>query len=202
MKIESFNEVRELLGEPNKNLDKKIYPHLNSRMVAFIQRSPLLFISTVDEEGYPTISPKGDEPGFTLVENVSTLYIPERKGNKLAFSFKNILKGSKVALLFVVPGTNEVLRVHGKGSLINDGELNKRLSSKSQNAILVTKLDVVSCYFHCGKAFLRSKLFSDDLQMIDMKISFGLELSDNGGLDKSESQLFDEGVKSRYKTDL
>lgn len=60
-----------------------------------------------------------------------TCLIPERKGNKLAFSFANILNGSKIALLFVVPGTNEILRVHGVGSLVIDANLNKALASKS-----------------------------------------------------------------------
>lgn len=202
MNIDSFEQVRSLLGEPAKGLERKIYSYLNPRMINFIRHSPLLFISTVDRDGFPTISPRGDHPGFALVENESTLYIPERKGNKLAFSFANILSGSKLALLFVVPGTNEILRVHGVGSLVNDADLNKSLASQSQDALLATKVEVVNCYFHCGKAFLRSGLFSEGLELQDMKISFGLELSENGGLDKSESEGFDAGVHSRYQTDL
>lgn len=200
--ISTFDEVREILGSPNANLEKKIYRYLNPRMVRFIEHSPLVFISTIDSEGFPTISPKGDHPGFVKVEGTSTLYLPERKGNKLAFSFQNILQGSKAALLFIVPGTHEVLRVQGGCELLNDTEINRQLASHSHDALLVNRFTVDTCYFHCGKALLRSQLFSPDLVLEDMQISFGLELSDNGGFDRCEADAFDLGVKGRYRTDL
>ncbi len=190
------------MGTPNPVLNKKIYSALNSRMVAFIEHSPLAFIASVDSDGFPTISPKGDAPGFILVEDKNTLLIPERKGNKLAFTFENILSGSKLAVLFVVPGTNEVLRVQGSAELYNDPVLNRKCASASQEALLVTRLQVDHAYFHCGKAFLRSKLFSNELQLQDMKISFGKELLENNAFGDAEAAQFDDGVKDRYKTDL
>jgi len=202
MEIKSEEELRNILGTPNPVLEKKIYSYLNSRMISFIENSPLMFVATVDQDGFPTISPKGDSPGFVKVNDTNTLLIPERKGNKLAYTFKNILRGSKVAVLFVVPGTNEILRVHGNAVLINDSVINSELKSASHSAILATRLDVANCYFHCGKAFLRSKIFSDELQLKDMGISFGQELSENTAFDGSEAIAFDQGVKSRYKTDL
>ncbi|WP_439135807.1 pyridoxamine 5'-phosphate oxidase family protein [Pseudomaricurvus sp.] len=202
MKIETLDELRSILGAPNPVLEKKIYTYLNPRMLDFIQHAPLVLISTVDSDGVPTISPKGDHPGFVVTEGNSKLQIPERKGNKLAYSLANILNGSKVALLFIVPGTHEVLRVQGQGELINDPELNQKLASGTQKALLATQVSVDSCYFHCGKALLRSKLFSSDIELRDMNISFGLELSDNGGLDASDTEKFDNGVRNRYQTDL
>lgn len=202
MKVNTFEEVRSLLGNPSPTIERKIYKILNTRMIKFIDSSPLLFIASVDERGFPTISPKGDGPGFVRVDDSSTLLIPERKGNKMAITFQNILSGSKVGLLFVVPGTNEILRVHGAAELIVDKSLNRALASESQNAILVTKFTVDHCYFHCGKAFLRSHLFAKDLSLKDMNVSLGRELAGNGALDEAAVDEFDKGVKSRYQTDF
>ncbi len=202
MIIQSLEEIRRIIGTPNPILDKKIYRYLNPRMERFIEHSPVVFIATVDVDGFPTISPKGDAAGFVKIEDAETLLIPERKGNKLAYTFQNILAGSKVALLFVVPGTNEVLRVHGTAVIEWDESLNARLASESHDALVVTRLTVNSCYFHCGKAFLRSRLFSKDTVLRDMGVSFGEELARNAALETEQVQDFDEGVVNRYKTDL
>lgn len=201
-RITNIDDVQGILGSPKPNLHKKIYNHLNGQMQQFIRHAPLLFISTVDESGFPTISPKGDGPGFVMIEDKQHLLIPERKGNKLAVTFRNILNGSKMGLLLVVPGTNEVLRVQGSAELLADDALNQTLASQSQDALLVTRVSIDHCYFHCGKAFLRSQLFSDTLEKTDMKISFGAELAGNSGLEPEGIQGFDEGVKTRYETDL
>lgn len=202
MEIKEFSKVREILGEPNPATKNKIYSFLNPRMINFINHSPLVFISTIDSDGFPTISPKGDFPGFVNIQNQNTLLLPERKGNKLAFSYENILNGSKVGILFLVPGTNEVLRVQGSSEVIFDEQLNALLSSQTQKALLIMKIKVSSCYFHCGKALLRSKLWESDKYLETLKISFGQEIAENNGMSSAEIFEFDSGVKSRYETDL
>ncbi|EIO5090098.1 pyridoxamine 5'-phosphate oxidase family protein [Vibrio cholerae] len=82
----SLEEVRQVIGDPNPLASKKIYTTLNSRMQEFIKTSPLLMLSTVDEFGFPTISPKGDIAGFVKVRDANTILLPELRGNKLAFS--------------------------------------------------------------------------------------------------------------------
>jgi uncharacterized protein len=202
MKIETLEQLRGVLGQPNPVIDKKIYPELNPRMQYFVENAPQAFIATVGNDGFPTTSPKGDAPGFIQIEKPSTLLIPERKGNKVAITCRNILAGSKVALLLVVPGTHEVLRIHGSAELIYDAALNERLASRSHSALLVTRVTVENCYFHCGKAFMRSKLFSEELEHKHISISLGEELSGNGAFDAQDAKAFDEGVKTRYQTDL
>ena len=202
MKIKELGKIREILGEPNPATKNKIYNFLNSRMIDFIGHSPLVFISTIDSDGFPTISPKGDAAGFINIPSENILLIPERKGNKLAFSFENILNGSKVGILFIVPGTNEVLRVHGTAEIIFDEQLNSLLSSQTQKALLVMMVSVSSCYFHCGKALLRSKLWDLERSVDGLKISFGQEIAENNGMSSAEISEFDSGVKSRYITDL
>jgi PPOX class probable FMN-dependent enzyme len=200
--LSTFEEVREVVGEPNPVASKKIYSFLNDRMTNFVSLSPIMMLSTVDSDGFPTISPKGDEAGFVKVLDNNTLLIPELRGNKLAFSLSNIVQQNKVALIFLVPGTVESLRVHGTCRLLKGNEICKSLASKSHQALLVMEVKVTNAYFHCGKAFLRSKTWQPDSWSEKLKISFGQEIAENLGETSEFIETLDAGVKERYVTDL
>ncbi|MCE2570368.1 MSMEG_1061 family FMN-dependent PPOX-type flavoprotein [Motilimonas eburnea] len=202
MQLASFDQVRDVLGEPNPLAAKKIYDKLNPRMQAFISTSPLVMLSTVDEMGFPTISPKGDEAGFVKVCDEYTLLLPELRGNNLAFSMQNILTtNNKVGLIFLRPGTMETLRVHGCCRLRNT-EPSDEVAGVTHRALMVLEIAVDSAYFHCGKAFLRSKIWDVNTYLAPMKISFGTEIAENTGKDAAFVEQADAGVKERYKTDL
>lgn len=124
------------------------------------------------------------------------------RGNKLAFSLSNIVKQNKVALIFLVPGTVESLRVHGTCRLLHEDEICKSLGSKSHQALLVMEVKVTNAYFHCGKAFLRSKTWQQDTWPEKQKISFGQEIANNTGENSEFAKTIDDGVKERYVTDL
>lgn len=200
--IDTEEKMRSAIGELNPIASKKIYKELNPRMQNFIKKSPLLMLSSVDEMGFPTISPKGDRPGFVSISNKNTLLIPELRGNKLAFSLSNILKHNKVSLIFMLPGSNETLRIHGECRLLGGEIICKKLASHSHNALLVIELTVLSAYFHCGKAFLRSKIWQPNSWTDPIKISFGQEIAENTGADSSFIEHVDAAVESRYITDL
>jgi len=146
--------------------------------------------------------PKGDAPGFVYIEDDHTLIIPERKGNKLAFTLENILNNPKVGLIFLVPGTCETLRVEGRAELDDDPELCHRLSARGSAALLVTRIKIDAVYFHCAKAFLRSELWKPETWLEQISISFGREISQGGGLEEQKIEEFDAAVRSRYETDL
>lgn len=200
--IEHIDQVREILGSPNPAIFSKIKPQLNGRMIDFIRASPLVMIASVDQDGFPTVSPKGDAPGFVAVRDAQTLLIPERKGNKLAFSFENILLHPKAGLIFVVPGTAETLRVHGQCRIIHDSALGKELASSSQDALLVIEVKISTCYFHCAKPFLRSKAWVPETWGPRLRVSFGEEIFGNAEEQAAEAALLDAAVTSRYETDL
>lgn len=202
MNIQSLDQIRQILGAPNPILKNKIYPALNPQMRTFIQASSFILIATVDRDGFPTISPKGDHAGFVQINDHGDLLIPERKGNKLAFSLDNLLCNPKVAILFVVRDTHEVLRVHGTADIWQDEALNQQLASTTQPALLVTRVQVNHCYFHCGKALLRSQFFDHQTPSDALPISFGQQLADQGALATDEIAAFDAGVQQRYQTDL
>ncbi|AOW84108.1 pyridoxamine 5'-phosphate oxidase family protein [Vibrio cholerae] len=198
----SLEEVRQVIGDPNPLASKKIYTTLNSRMQEFIKTSPLLMLSTVDEFGFPTISPKGDIAGFVKVRDANTILLPELRGNKLAFSLENIVAtNNKVGLIFLRPGTVETLRVHGSCKLL-EGSICDEVTGSTHRALMVLEILVKNAYFHCGKAFLRSKAWDNSTYLEPMKVSFGKEIADNTDADEEFIKTTDSAVQGRYKTDL
>jgi uncharacterized protein len=200
--IKSQEKLRALIGVPSAHVGLKIHTTLNAAARGFIARSPLLLLATCDGDGMPIISPRGDAPGFVAVLDERTLLIPERKGNKLVFSLQNVLGNPKVGLLFLLPGTCETLRVQGSAELTDEPVLCGQLAARGANALLVLKVSVQSCYFHCAKALLRAQLWEHETWPAPIPISFGAEIAQSGGLAPEQVAEFDAGVRARYKTDL
>jgi PPOX class probable FMN-dependent enzyme len=201
-KIENAEALRALLGSPSDLVRQKIHSQLNARAIDFIGKSPMLMLSTADAQGNATVSPKGDPAGFVHVEDEHTLLIPERKGNKLIFSLTNILANPAIGLVFLVPGTCETLRIQGHAELLDDAALCEKVYARGAKALLVIRVRVTECYFHCAKAFLRSELWNPETWPEKITISFGEEIAESGGMERAIIDEFDRGVAGRYKTDL
>ena len=200
--VKTPERLRELIGTPNELVRLKIHSQLNDAARDFITRSPMLFLATSDQNGQPQVSPKGDEAGFVHIENDRSIVIPERKGNKLAFSLENILRNPKVGLIFIVPGTCETLRIEGHAYLDDSAELCAQLSARGSPALLITRVAIDAVYFHCAKAFLRSTLWKADTWNEPIPVSFGREIAQHGALAAEKIEEFDAGVQSRYRSDL
>ena len=201
-RVGTVEALRKIIGSPNEQVPLKIHRELNARAIEFIGKSPLLMLATSDAAGHPTVSPKGDLPGFVQVDDNRTLLIPERKGNKLIFSLTHILENPHVGLIFLVPGTGETLRVQGTAELLDDTARRATLAARGSPALLTMRVTVTECYFHCAKAFLRSDMWKPETWPENMAISFGEEIAERGGLQREAIAEFDIAVGERYKTDL
>ncbi len=201
-RIESSEQLRSLIGEPHPLTQKKVFRALDETALAFIKRSPFIVLSTADAGGNQDASPKGDGPGFVAVENENTMLIPERKGNKLTFGLSNILDNPQVGIIFLVPGTNETLRVNGTAELTNDPALLDRLAARGAPALLAIRVTVKECFFHCAKAFLRSQLWKPETWGEHEQISFGKILAAKVGGDESMAAQIDQSIEHDYKTNL
>lgn len=200
--ITSLEQLRGIVGEPSELTPNKIYPHLNEQAIDFIGRSPFLVMATVDADGMPTASPKGDHPGFVHVQDETTLFMPERKGNRLVVSYQNILATPKVGLIFMLPRCSESLRVSGHAELVSDEALCAKLSARNAPALLLLKVTVTEAYFQCGKAFIRSELWNPDAWPEASRVSFGREIGTRIGKDQAFVEDLDAQVLERYKDSL
>ncbi len=157
--IQTEDELERVIGPPIERIREKIYSALDDAMIEFIRRSPLMFLATLDSRGQADVSPKGDSPGFVKVDANGNLLIPDRPGNRLIFGFRNILRNSNVGAIFVVPNMRETLRIKGRAAISNDPALLRQLSEKDKPALLCTHVSIDECFFHCGKAMIRSNMW-------------------------------------------
>ena len=157
--IESAEELRTLLGEVNPRAATKERVALHQRDREWLAASPFCVISTSAADGACDASPKGDPPGFTLVLDDTTIAIPERPGNRRADGYLNILSNPHVGLLYLIPGRSETLRINGQARLVREAPYFDRMVVKGHRPILAVEVDIEQIFFHCAKAFLRSKLW-------------------------------------------
>lgn len=205
-KIESIELLRDIMGEPVPLTKSKIFDALFPDAKTFIAAAPLCFIATADAQGRPTVSPKGDKPGFVRIEDDNTLFIPERPGNKLLHGLTNIIENGRIGLIFLVPGTEETLRITGRCGLYRDAELSKAMEANGKPALLILKVEIEQCFFHCAKAFKRSHTWEPGQWAEPMKISFGKQIAKkaaSGKLSqKALEKVVDQAVKMDYKMNL
>lgn len=160
--IESESALTELLGEPNEVVQKKVSSRLNALTRQWIERAPFVCLSTADEHGNCDVSPRGDPAGFVRILDEHTLLIPERPGNKLADSLKNILRNPHVGLLFIIPGVSDTFRVNGRATITTDAALLEPSMVEGKTPKLGIIVDIHSAYTHCSKAFLRSEFWNPE----------------------------------------
>jgi PPOX class probable FMN-dependent enzyme len=160
--IRDEEELRRLLGEPSDLVRAKVGDRLNELTRQFVDRSPFVLLATSAPDGTCDVSPRGDPPGFVRVLDEQTLLLPERPGNRLADSLRNILANPRVGLLFVVPGVGDTLRVNGRATLVTDDELLAPSAVDGKVPTLGILVDADEVFTHCSKAFLRSQLWDPE----------------------------------------
>jgi len=159
IRFTSPEQLRAALGSPVDLAVRKALPKLDKYCRAFIERSPFLALGTANAAGKGDVSPRGDQPGFVLVLDDHSLFIPERPGNARYDTLLNILENPHVGLLFFVPGYEDMLRVNGTASVVYNPVLLARCEVNGKLPKVGIRVDVEEAYLHCAKALKRSRLW-------------------------------------------
>lgn len=157
--IRDERSLRALLGEPADVVRAKVNDRLNELTRRFVDLSPFMLLSTSGADGSCDVSPRGDPPGFVRVLDPRRLLVPERPGNRLADSLRNILHNPRVGLLFLIPGIGDTLRVNGRAALVTDEDLLAPSAVEGKVPGLGIVVDIDEVFTHCSKAFIRSQLW-------------------------------------------
>ena len=201
-KIEDATALRELYGEPMHIAVAIEKDSLDEHHRLFIENSPFICLASVNADGQPSVSPKGDAPGFVQVLDEHTLVIPDRPGNNKVVSFGNILQNPKVSIIFFVPGVRESLRVEGRASIVQDDdmlELGRLGKSVPKSA---TVIEVTKAYMHCGKALIRSKVWDAKTHIEQGVIPpFGQIIKDQAGPPMPVNEV-QNVINKEYKDNL
>ena len=160
--VTTIEELEALYEKPaGASLAKEI-DHISAGYRALIEAAPFVVIATCGPEGLDC-SPKGDAPGFVRILDDKTLAIPDRRGNNRTDGFHNIVRDPRVALLFLIPGVGETLRVNGRAAISIDPELAESFAvdGKAPRCVLIVSIE--SVYFHCSKAAVRARLWESKI---------------------------------------
>ncbi len=194
--IKSEAQLRALIGHPVHELVLvKSADRITRPMKIFIEQSPFVCLATHGKSGASDVSPRGDAPGFVHVLDEKTLVIPDRPGNKRLDSIINIIDQPELALLFMIPGVLETVRVNGTGTVSTDPALLKRFEVNGKLPVLVIVVTVTEAFGHCSKAFRRSRLWQPDYLPDDKVPSLAELMSGHLDLDKDTTDMLESAIE-------
>ncbi|WP_275833135.1 pyridoxamine 5'-phosphate oxidase family protein [Roseisolibacter sp. H3M3-2] len=156
--VRTPDELATLVGTVAEPSRRKEVAHLPPSYRAMIRASPFCVLATAGPEGLDA-SPRGDAPGFVTVPDAHTLLLPERRGNHRVDSLRNVLRDPRVALLFLVPGRGETLRVNGRARVLAGAAAVEPFAVDGRAPVCVLEVRVEAAYFQCARAVLRSRLW-------------------------------------------
>jgi PPOX class probable FMN-dependent enzyme len=199
--LRTLEELRSLYAPPTARVLRKEVTAIDHHIEKFIALSPFVVVASSNEQLHLDASPRGGEPGFVQVLDAQTLLIPDAPGNNRLDTLQNILATSQAALLFFIPGVDEMLRIHGTAELRTDANLLARFAHLARPPRLVIQVTLRGGYMHCAKAMMRSRLWAPDSR-VDRSIlpSMGQMIKDHAQLD-TPAETHEEMLK-RYAQDL
>jgi uncharacterized protein len=157
--IETLDQLHALYGTPGQAATVKVTPHLTPAYRAWIERARFCILTTVGPEGTDA-SPRGDDGPVVAILDPRTLALPDWKGNERIDSLRNIVRDGRVSLMFMVPGSNNVMRINGHAKLTADPAMRARFQRGDAQPRSVAIITIAEVYSQCARALLRSGLWT------------------------------------------
>ena len=162
MGLASVDDLRQIYRQPTRGPIDKVIHRLDQHCVDFLAKSPFFVLSTASADGTCDGSPKGGPRGFVRALDEQRLAWADYSGNNRLDSFQNLVSNDSVALLFLIPGLDETLRVNGRAELRTDPDLCDQFAIDGKPARVVVVVTVDEAYIHCAKALRRAAVWSPD----------------------------------------
>jgi uncharacterized protein len=176
---------------------------IDAHMGRFIALSPICLVSTADASGRQDVTPRGDPPGSFKVLDERTIAISDRPGNNRLDTLRNLVENPEIALIFLLPGINETVRVAGTARLSVDPALLESMAVQGKAPKCAIVVSVRQAYLHCAKALLRSKLWSGEYGVPRETFpSIGRMVGDQIGLSEEEKKQRELATEHAYKEGL
>ena len=161
--ISTIEELVDLVGVPHERAVTKGRPALLDIDRQWLAATPFCVLATSDAAGNCDASPKGDPAGSLVhVIDDKTIAIAERPGNKRVDGYRNVVANPQVGLNFIIPGRADTLRINGRARLVSDAPFFDEMAVRGRRPILALVVEIETVFFHCGKAFMRSRLWEPE----------------------------------------
>jgi hypothetical protein len=156
------HELVEILGTPFPHIADKATPFVTPLVQQFVLSSPYFLLATAASDGTCDCTPRGDPAGSVVFLDDRTLVFADRRGNRRVDSMRNMLQNPHVGMIFLVPGTDETVRVNGRATISRDPELRAMLSMQGRPAELAVIVAIDEVFTHCARSILRSRLWQPE----------------------------------------
>ena len=199
--ITSVAALEALFGQPAQASLAKELDHIDEHYRRWIAASPFLALATVGEDGLDC-SPRGDPRGFVDVVDAHTVVIPDRRGNNRIDSLRNLVSDPRVALLFLIPGQGETLRINGRARISSDPALLARyaVDGKSPRVALVVTVETV--FFQCSRAVARAGLWDASRHVEKGSLPTPAQILEQASKTAIDGAAYDSALPERVRTTL
>lgn len=199
--VSSEDGLLSLFDAPSEVSLAKEIGHVDANYAAWIAASPFLVMCTAGVDGLDA-SPRGDAPGFVKVLDAKTLLIPDRRGNNRIDSLRNLVTNPGVALLFLIPGMGETLRVNGRVRLSADPAVLAEFEIQGATPKLVLVVTVDSVYFQCARAVVRADLWNASRHVQRGALPTPGQILKDTSAGKVDGGKYDRELPERLRTTL
>ena len=197
--IDSIEKLEAIYGHPELASTAKVADRLTPQYRRFIEAAPFLALATAGPDGLDC-SPRGDR-ATELVRIVDdfTLMMPDRRGNNRVDSLRNIVRDPRVALLFLVPGVGNTIRINGSASLSADRELlaSFAVDGRVPRSVIIIKVETV--YFQCARAIIRADIWNRDKHVDPTSLPTPGQILATMSENKVGGEAYDSGWAERAK---
>ncbi len=156
--IENLEELETLYGPAVQGALDKVQPVITPAYRRWIEAARFLVLTTVGPEGTDA-SPRGDAAEVVRVKDDRTVWLPDWRGNNRTDSLRNIVRDGRVSLMFMVPGSNNVVRLNGRALVTADETATGSFEQNGKHPRSVIIVTLEEIYFQCAKALMRSRLW-------------------------------------------
>ena len=200
-KVTSLSALEALYGKVNPGSLTKETDHLTAPYRGWLEQAPFMAIASAGQAGLDC-SPRGDAQGQLFrVENVTTIAVPDRRGNNRLDTLRNIIDDPRVALLFLIPGINEALRINGRASISTEPSLLDSFDVNNHKPATVILVAIEAVYFQCARALVRARMWdsSAHVKRSDVPTAGQMHKSANPEFDAAS---YDADLAERQKSTL
>ncbi|MFN3363273.1 MAG: pyridoxamine 5'-phosphate oxidase family protein [Allorhizobium sp.] len=188
--ITTIEDLKAIYGEVGDASTAKVTAFLTSAYRTMIERSPFVALATVGPEGLDC-SPRGDRGAVVRIEDDRTITLPDWRGNNRIDSLVNIVRDPRVALMFLIPGSNSVMRINGRAVVSAAPELIESFVMDGHHPRSVVVVTIDEAYFQCARAVMRAELWNVERQVA------ANDLPTPGEMLKAAKQDFDRETYDR-----
>lgn len=157
--VSGIDDLETIVGAPAALSIAKVQDRMSKRVMDFVRQSPFYLIATANDDGACDVSPRGDPAGEARILDDRTLVLPDRQGNNRVDSLRNLVTNPYIGLLFLVPGSDETLRINGTATISRHAPLLEQMAMRGKAPRLALIVEISEVYMHCGRAFRRSRLW-------------------------------------------